>query len=71
MEQKPFFMVFVEGEHSPTYKHACIENAELEAKRLTDLTKKPSYVLASIKSINLPEKFIVTDIRPKGEELPF
>lgn len=72
MESQSFFMVFVEGEHSPTYKHSSIESAESEAKRLTEKTGKASYVLASIKSIKLPEKFIVDDIRPYDmNNLPF
>ena len=64
-------MVFVEGEHTPSCKHTSIESAEMEAKRLTEQTKKTSYVLASVKSISLPEKFIVADVRPEGQDLPW
>lgn len=64
-------MVFVEGERTPAYKHPALELAEMEAKRLSQLTEKPAYVLASIKSIEVPPKFIISDLRPDGQDLPF
>lgn len=36
MKESPFFMVFVEGENTPAYKHKSIESAENEAKRLAE-----------------------------------
>ena len=63
-------MVFVEGERTPGYKHSTLSGAELEAKRLTETLGKPSYVLASIKKISLPDKFVIKDMRP-SEDLPF
>lgn len=71
MKKEAFYMVFVEGERTPAYKHPALELAEMEAKRLAQLTEKPAYVLASIKSIEVPPKFIVNDIRPEGQDLPF
>lgn len=71
MEKEPFYMVFVEGERTPVFKHTTLEMAEHEAKRLSQLTEKPAYVLASIKSIEVPPKYIIQDIRPTGHELPF
>lgn len=71
MEKEPFYMVFVEGERTPTFKHTTLPMAENEAKRLAKLTEKPAYVLASIKSIEIPPAYIVQDIRPTGTELPF
>ena len=40
-----FYMVFVEGCATPTYKHENLESAENEAKRLATLLKKKAYVL--------------------------
>ena len=45
-----FFMVYVEGEHTPAYKHNNLTSAETEAKRLAESLNKKSYVLCSIKS---------------------
>lgn len=64
-----FYMVFVEGGDSPTYKHDTIESAEEEAKRLAQLTKREAIVLASIKSFEI-NLFKVNDLRPYGD-LPF
>lgn len=71
--QKPFFMVYLEGQQTPTFKHEELAEAEKEAKRLTDKFQLKSYVLATIKSFQLPEKFVVEDIRPFGviDDLPF
>lgn len=68
----PFFMVFLEGQNTPTCKHNDLPSAEGEARRLTEKTGLKSYVLATIKSIELPAKFVVADIRPKSvDDLPF
>ena len=60
-----FYMVFVEGCATPTYKH---EN--LEAKRLATLLKKKAYVLCTIKSIE-DTQYKIEDCRPNGSDLPF
>jgi hypothetical protein len=70
MKESPFFMVFVEGENTPTYKHKSIESAENEAKRLAETLDKKAYVLCSVKSFEV-SKFIVKDCRPMIDELPF
>ena len=49
MERPSFFMVFVEGERNPTFRHSTIESAEREAERLARELRKKSYVLCSIK----------------------
>ena len=58
-----FFMVFLEGERTPTYKHENIEKAEEEAKRLVKTYQKKAYILATISSFELSE-FIKRDCRP-------
>lgn len=69
METQEFFMVFLEGEKTPTYKHLSLEEAETEAKRLAKVHRKKAYVLCTIKSFEINE-FIVKDLRP-DRDLPF
>lgn len=40
-----FFMVYVEGENTPTFKHTSKENAEKEAQRLANKLSKKAFVL--------------------------
>jgi len=70
MENQSFFMVFLEGERTPTYKHATLESAEQEAQRLSKQFRKKAYILCSLKSFEISE-FIVKDCRPKIDDLPF
>lgn len=71
MNTKPFFMVYVEGQSSPTYKHESLNSAETEAKRLAKMLDRKAYVLCSIKSFEV-NHFVVEDCRPDiGDELPF
>lgn len=66
-----FFMVYVEGEHTPAYKHNDLTSAETEAKRLAESLNRKAYVLCSIKSFEI-NKFTVRDCRPaSGDDLPF
>jgi len=69
MKNKPFFMVFLENESTPTYKHDTIESAETEAKRLSKLHKKKAYVLFTLKSFELSEFTIQDFVLDEG--LPF
>ena len=39
-----FFMVYVEGEHTPAYKHSDLTSAETEAKRLAKSLNRKAYV---------------------------
>ena len=48
-----FYMVYLENERTPTYKHPNIESAKTEAKRLARTYGKKAYILVSIKSIEL------------------
>lgn len=34
MDNQHFFMVYLENERTPTYRHSTLEGAETEAKRL-------------------------------------
>lgn len=68
-EIKEFYMVYVEGEQQPMFKHDTYGQAENEAKRLTEKTGKTSYILGTIKAVKAPEKFIIQDLNVS--ELPF
>lgn len=63
-----FFMVFVENGCTPTYKHSDFESAQTEAKRLTETTGKPTYVLQSVLKVEL-SKFNLTPM--SCDNLPF
>lgn len=60
--EKPFFMVFVEGGNSPTFKHQFRENAATEAKRLTQLTSKKTYVLKTVEAYEEAPKVLKIEI---------
>ena len=70
IKNQPFFMVFMDGGNAPTIKHQTLDSAEKESKRLSELTGKKAYILCSIKSIECA-KFVITDMRPGIDELPF
>lgn len=70
MKGQSFFMVFLENGNDPTFRHNTLEGAEKEAKRLTELTGRKSWVLCSIKSISVPQKFTIEDCSPELD-LPF
>lgn len=70
-QQKPFYMIYVEGERTPTYIHSNLESAETEAKRLAGTLEKRAYILMSIKSYEL-NKFKETVFQRDNEDhLPF
>jgi len=70
MQNQHFFMVYLENERTPTYRHATLNGAEEEAKRLSKQYGKKAFVLCSLKSFEIVE-FKVTDCRPDVYELPF
>ena len=70
IEKETFFMVYLENQRTPTFKHTTLESAENEAKRLSKEFGKKAYVLCSLKSFEFCE-YKVEDCRPEGEKLPF
>ena len=58
---KKFFMVFVEGENTPTVQHDNLEKAEKEAKRLADKYGKKVFVLESTSLVTPDEINIKID----------
>lgn len=63
-------MVFLENERTPTCRHATLDGAEQEAKRLSKQYGKKAFVLCSLKSFEVNE-FTIKDCRPDIDELPF
>lgn len=49
--EAPFYMVYAEGQSSPTYKHGSMEEATKEADRLAKLLNTKTYVLAAVMEI--------------------
>ena len=70
MNINQFFMVYLENQGAPSFKHTTLEDAEQEAKRLSKQFSKKAFVLCSLKSFEINE-FTVTDCRPDLEGLPF
>lgn len=56
--KKKFYMVFVEGESTPTVQHDNLKKAEKEAKRLADKYGKKAFVLEST-SLIIPDEINV------------
>ena len=63
-------MVYLKDERTPTDRHATLNGAELEAKRLAKEYGKKAFVLCSLKSFEI-EQFKTTDCRPPIDDLPF
>lgn len=68
--KQTFYMVFLSGESTPTFRHETIESADIEAQRLARLHRKKAFVLCSLKSFEISE-FKVEDCRPFTDDLPF
>ena len=68
-----FYMVYMEGEGAPTYKHTTKESAIKEAERLSLLFGKKTYVLKAGLSIEPAPKTITKELlTPQAEDdLPF
>lgn len=70
-----FYMVYVEGESTPTYKHISLKSAEIEAKRLAKQLHKKAYVLASVKSFEIiefkEESCVPDELSNETDSLPF
>ncbi len=68
---KTFYMVFVDGSSTPTFKHETLELATKEAQRLCEVTRNKAYVLCTLKSFEV-KKYHVEDCRPFDDNtLPF
>lgn len=68
-EKKGFYMIYVEGCATPTYKHQNIDSAQKEAERLSTLYKKKAYILGAIKSVENVQ-FNVVELS-LNDDLPF
>ena len=48
-----FYMIYVEGQESPTRKHLAFHEARKEAERLARATHKKTYVLGTIECVEV------------------
>lgn len=69
MKRSTFFMVYLENERTPAFRHSTLDGAEREAQRLSKEHGKKAYVLCALKSYKFSD-FIVEDHRP-DDDLPF
>lgn len=53
MEQKGFYMIYVEGQNSPTRQHLTYEDARYEAERLARLMHRKTYILGTIECLEI------------------
>ncbi len=53
MVHQTFYMIYVEGERPPTYKHTTLDAAITEAKRLSRLLDKQAYILEAKMALSL------------------
>lgn len=55
MVHQTFYMIYVEGERTPTYKHTNLESVTTEAKRLARTLNKKAYILKAFASVAIKE----------------
>jgi len=70
-KENKFWMCFVVGGKSPTFKHYNVLSAEVEAKRLCQVTGKKVYVLSVDYAIAPPDQFKRIEINEEKDDLPF
>lgn len=68
MEQKEFYMIYVEGQNSPTRKHLTYPDAKEEAERLARLTHRKTYILGTIECFEMND---IIRTNCSVSELPF
>ena len=60
MQERKFWMVYLEGQRPPQYKHGSYDSALREAKRLAQTYEKKAYILETTKTVEL-SKFVIED----------
>lgn len=70
MSKQKFYMCYVEGGNSPTYKHTTLESATTEAKRLADVTGKEVTILEARNSVKV-NKYIIESFDDVNSDFPF
>ena len=70
MKQTVFYMIYVEGGNSPTYKHDSYESASKEAYRLAGTTGKEVFILSAIASCK-KEIINIGARKLEDDDLPF
>jgi hypothetical protein len=65
-----FYMVYLEGQNNPAYKHPTEQGATIEARRLSKLHNLKAYVLITLKTVEFTE-FKESNLIKLDDELPF
>ena len=65
-EKEEFFMVYLEGERCPAFKHETIDKAITEGARLSNANRKKAYILKTVTVID-----IQSTIPKVTDDLPF
>lgn len=60
--EETFFMLYVDGQNSPTHKHTSIAEAKVEAQRLMAKTQKRVFILQGIKMLEPKMDFFEVDL---------
>lgn len=53
MNQRAFYMIYVEGQESPKRRHLTFEDAQKEAERLARAMRKKTYILGTIECVEV------------------
>lgn len=60
--EETFFMLYVDGQNSPTHKHPSIAEAKVEAQKLMAKTQKRVFILQGIKMLEPMMNFNEVDL---------
>ena len=63
-----FYMIYVEGQNSPTRQHLTYQDAKQEAERLTRKMHKKTYILGTIECLEVND---IISTKRNVNELPF
>lgn len=67
---RTFYMVYLDGERGPAFRHNTYQSAHNEARRLARQHEKKAYILKAVKAVELIQ-FHETDLDEPQEVLPF
>lgn len=69
--KQTFYMVFAESGMNPTFRHATYELALTEAKRLSGLLKRKTWVLEAVTAVEKIQFKIEELVERDKDSLPF
>lgn len=67
-----FYMVYLDGGSTPTFKHDTYDSAVIEARRLSSMHERKTYVLKTKTSISVRKEYDELKMgKPNENALPF